>query len=161
MKKTKNILAVVVLLVGLFGFKKADTNPILLKNLDKEKIVKMLSAQEFGCRPSSDLNFYVETILLKKYRGFVKIEAKVFFLDKRSNQKRMLVSENIIVANHKESFLNFDKLRVTDNSETTELENGHIIIHEKKNAAFKLENLLSHELIYNRYIISTNKLLKV
>jgi hypothetical protein len=161
MKKTKNILAVVVLLVGLFGFKKADTNPILLKNLDKEKIVKMLSAQEFGCRPPSDLNFYVETTLLKKYRGFAKIEAKVFILDKRSNQKRMLVSENIIVANYKESFLNFDKLRETGNSETTELENGHIIIHEKKNTFFELEDLLSHELIYNRYIISTNKLLKV
>ena len=63
MKKIKNTLAVTVLLIGLFAFKNADTNPnpVLLKSLEKEKIVKMLSAQEFGCRPSSELNFYVET----------------------------------------------------------------------------------------------------
>mgnify|MGYP003626029430 CR=1 FL=1 len=159
MKKIKNILAVTVLLVGLFAFKKADTNPILLKSLEKEKIVKMLSAQEFGCRPSSELNFYVETTLLKKYRGYAKIEAKVFVLDKLTNQKSMLASENIIVANYKDSFINYDK--IINTSATTELENGHIIIHNEKDTEFKLANLLNSELIYNRYITSTNKLLDI
>ena len=159
MKKIKNTLAVTVLLIGLFAFKNANTNPnpVLLKSLEKEKIVKMLSAQEFGCRPSSELNFYVETTLLKKYRGYAKIEAKVFVFDKLTNQKSILANENIIVANHKDSLINYDK--IINDSETTELENGHIIIHNEKNTEFKLANLLKSELIYNRYIISTNKLL--
>tara|TARA_R110002049_G_scaffold68910_2_gene178567 strand:+ start:361 stop:837 length:477 start_codon:yes stop_codon:yes gene_type:complete len=158
MKKIKNILAVTVLLVGLFAFKKADTNPILLKSLEKEKIVKMLSVQELGCRPSSELNFHVETTLLKKYRGYAKIEAKVFVLNKLTNQKSMLASENIIVANYKDSFINYDIIK---NSATTELKNGHIIIHNEIDTEFKLANLLNSELIYNRYIISTNKLLNL
>tara|TARA_R110002050_G_scaffold167746_1_gene298760 strand:- start:3254 stop:3733 length:480 start_codon:yes stop_codon:yes gene_type:complete len=159
MKKIKNILAVTVLLVGLFAFNKANTNPIILKNIKKEKIVKTLSAQEFGCRPSSELNFYVETTLIKKYRGYAEIEAKVFVLDKTTNQKSMLTSENVIVANHKDSLINYDK--IINNSETTELENGHIIIHNEENTSFNLVNLLDSELIYNRYITSTNKLLNI
>ena len=159
MKKTKNFLAVTVLLVGLFAFSKTDTKPVLINNLEKEKIVEMLSAQEFGCRPPSDLNFYVETTLLKKYRGYVKIEAKVFVLNKLSNQKSMLATENIIVANHKDSLINYDT--TINNSKITELENGHIVIHKEKDTSFKFVELLDSELIYNRYILSTNKLLNI
>lgn len=157
MKKIKNILAFIVLLIGLFAFKEADNNSILSKSIEKETILKTLSAQEFGCRPSSEFNFYVETTVLKKYRGYAKIEAKIFVLDKLSNQKQMLASEDIIVANHKESILNYDK--ITKNLATTELENGHIIIHTKNSTAFSLKDLLNYELIYNRYIIATNNLL--
>ena len=83
----------------------------------------------------------------------------MFVFDKLTNQKSILANENIIVANHKDSLINYDK--IINNSETTELENGHIIIHNEKNTEFKLANLLKSELIYNRYIISTNKLLNI
>jgi len=160
MKKIKNLLAFALLLIGLFAFKKPENNnKSILSNLDKQKIIETLTKQEFGCRPSSELNFYVETAILKKYRGYAKIEAKIFVLNKLSNQKSMLASEEIIVANHKESLLNFDT--ITNNSETAALENGHIIVYKNNNGFFKLEDLLSYELIATSYILSTNRLLNM
>ncbi|WP_026777336.1 hypothetical protein [Polaribacter sp. Hel_I_88] len=159
MKKIKNIIVTTLILIGLFAFKKAEDTPILLKTAEKQQIIKILSAQEFGCRPSSEFNIYVETTLLKKYRGYAKIKAKVFVLDKLSNKKSMLVSEDVLVANYKDSYLNYNKL--TGNSKTTELQNGDIIINENENTTFKLEDLLSYDFIYNRYTIATNKLLNI
>lgn len=157
MKKIKNILAFLIVIIGLFAFKKTENHSILVNGIEKETILKTLSAQEFGCRPLSEFNFYVETAVLKKYRGYAKIEAKIFVLDKLSNQKQLLASEEIIVANHKDSLINYDK--ITNDIATTELENGHIIIHKKNSTAFGIKDLISYELIYNRYIIATNNLL--
>lgn len=161
MKPLKKITALAVILIGIFSFsKKENTTVKTALNLENINVVEVLSKQQFECRASSDFIFYVETDLVKKIRGASHINAKVFILDKVSGSKNLLAQENIQVNKFE------DSIEIKDhNSEDafirSVLKNGDKIIGDSNNTPFAFNELLKFESIYNGYINSTNKLLRL
>ena len=161
MKPLKKFMALAVILIGIFSFsKKENTSPKATLNIENINIVEILSKQQFECRPSSDFIFYVETSLVKKIRGANQINAKVFILDKVSGSKSLLAQENLQINKFK------DSIEINDyNSEnafmSSILENGDKIIGGSDKAPYSFNDLIKYESIYNGYINSTNKLLKL
>lgn len=154
-------MALAVILIGIFSFsKKEDTSFKTALNLENINVVEVLSKQQFECRPSSNFIFYVETSLVKKIRGANQINAKVFILDKVSGSKSLLAQENVQINKFK------DSIEIKDhNSESafmsSVLDNGDKVIGGSEKAPYNFNELIKYESIYNGYINSTNKLLKL
>ena len=159
--KTSNMVKSLALLLILFSsFSKVEkTTAKATLNFEKINVVQILSAQEFGCRPSAELTFYVETTLVKKFRGYSKINASVFALNRLSGESSLLANENIIVPSHKDAVLHYNK--TASDCEKTILTNGDRIVGSQTNTKYCFNELIKHEVIYNSYIRSTNKLLDI
>ncbi|UAM98333.1 hypothetical protein K8354_00460 [Polaribacter litorisediminis] len=156
----KNISILIVLFTGVFSLSKIEnTPPKSSLNLEKINVVEMLSEQEFQCRPSSKIMFYVETALVKKYRGAATIKASVYVLDRASGQSNLLVSENILVPSHKDAFLTYDT--VGNGSDKKVLSNGDKIIGSNAQTSYSFSELIKYKAIYTSYLIATNKLLDI
>lgn len=159
--KTSNMVKSLALLLILFSsFSKVEKKRAKATlNFEKINVVEMLSTQEFGCRPSAELTFYVETTLVKKFRGYSTINANVFALNRFSGESSLLANENIIVPSHKDAFLHYDKTK--SDCEKTILTNGDRIVGSQTKTKYCFNKLIKHEVIYNSYIRSTNKLLDI
>jgi hypothetical protein len=159
--KTSNVLKLLaLLLIVIFSFSKVKkTTPKATLNFEKINIVQILSEQEFECRPSAELTFYVESTLVKKFRGYSTINATVFALNRFSGESSLLANENIIVPFHKDAVLHYDKTK--SDCEKTILTNGDRIVGSQINTKYCFNELIKHEVIYNSYIRSTNKLLDI
>lgn len=157
MKPLKKFMALAVILIGIFSFSKKEKKSLeTALNLESINVVEMLSKQQFECRPSSDFMFYVETSLVKKVRGANNINAKVFILDKATGQKSLLAQENIQVKKFE------DSIEIKDHIfEDSILDNGDKIIGGSEKSPYVFNDLVKYESIYNGYINSTNKLLRL
>lgn len=158
MKLIKNKIPFLIILVGIFSFTSInkDTSKINFNNID---IIKVLSKEEFQCRPSSEFMFYVESSLLKKQRGFNIVKAEVFILNRSSGDKAVLASEEVIIPNSSETILQFEN-SISIPSEYLS-KNGDFSIKNNSNTPFSLRELIVYNSIYSSYINSTNKLLKL
>lgn len=105
--------------------------------------------------------FYVETSLVKKIRGANNINAKVFILDKSTGRKNLLAQENIQVKKFEGAIELEDQSRNNLFISSYILENRDKIIGGSEKSLFAFNELVKYEFIYNGYINSTNKLLKL
>lgn len=161
MKPLRKFTALAVILIGIFSFsKKESTSLKTALNLENINVVEVLSKQQFECRPSSDFIFYVETSLIKKIRGANHINAKVFILDKISGSKSLLAQENVQVNKFEDSIAIKDHNAESDFLSSV-LQNGDMTIGGSEKAPYAFNDLLKYESIYNSYINSTNKLLRL
>lgn len=160
MKPLKKIAALAVVLVGLLSFSAKETKSLSALNLDEINVLEMLSKQQFECRPSSDFVFYVETNLVKKVRGANNINAKVYILDKISGKKNLLAQEDIQVKKYEDA-ISLKDYNSNNTFKSFTLENGDEIIGSSQKTPYAFDELLKYEAIYNGYINSTNKLLRL
>lgn len=160
MKPLKKFAAIAVILIGIFSFSKNEKPKEIALNLEGINVVKMLTEQHFECRPTSDFMFYVETNLVKKIRGANNINAKVFILDKSTGQKNLLAQENIQIKKYKDAIA-LDGFNSDQNLKVSILENGDKIIGGSESSLYAFSELVKYEEIYNSYINSTNKLLRL
>jgi len=159
MKSLKKLAALAVVLVGIFAFSTKTTPlPKTSLNLEAINVVDMLSKQQFECRPSSDVMFYVETNIVKKVRGANNINAKVYLIDRASGNKSLLAVENLQI-NKFEGSIAIGHHDAIDGFTTSTMVNGDKIIGSLEKAPYSFEELVKHEAIYNAYINATNKLL--
>jgi hypothetical protein len=162
MKSLNKVLAIAVLLTGIFSFStksfstKDKTNPESHLNLEEINIFEMLSKQQFECRPSLEFMFYVETNLVKRMRGANEINAKVYFFDKLSGKKRLLANEIVQINAFKGAIVNHTSENVF---KPIRLKNGDKIIGTATKAPYSFSELMQFESIYNSYINATNILL--
>ena len=160
MKPLKKFAALAVLLIGIFSFNKKESNllePAL--NLETINIEKVLTKQQFECRPSSDFIFYVETNLVKKIRGANNINAKVFIMNRATGRKNLLAEDNIQIKKFKDAV--FLEEHENNNMKKVFLENGDKIIGNFDKTPYAFNELVKYEAIYNSYINATNKLLNL
>lgn len=161
MEPLKKFMALAVILIGIFSFsKKEDISSKTALNLENINVVDILSNQEFECRPSSEFIFFVETSLVKKIRGANQINAKVYILDKLTGSKSLLAQDNVQI-NKFEGSIEIKDYNTDNNLISKVLENGDKIIGGSENSPYSFNDLLEYESIYNSYINSTNKLLKL
>lgn len=159
MKSLKKIMATAVLIVGIFSFSTKDKiKPESHLNLEEIDIFEMLSKQQFECRPSSEFMFYVETNLVKRMRGANQINAKVYFFDKLSREKRLLANEIVQVNTFKGTIVNHTSENVF---KPIRLKNGDTIIGTATKTPYSFRELMQFESIYNSYTNATNKLLAI
>ena len=161
MKPLRKVAALAVLLVGIFAFSKAEMSsekPSL--NLDNINVIETLSKQQFECRPTSDFMFYVETDLVKKIRGANNVNAKVYILDKVSGRKALLADENIQIKKF-EGAIELKDHSASTNFKSSLIKNGDLIIGNNEVAPYTFNELIQYESIYNSYLNSTNKLLRL
>ena len=159
MKSLKKIAALAVVLIGIFAFStKTAPLPKSSLNLEAINVVDMLSKQQFECRPSSDVMFYVETNIVKKIRGANNINAKVYLVDRASGNKSLLAVENLQI-NKFEGAIAIGHHDVIDGFAPTKIANGDKIIGSLEKAPYSFKELIKYEAIYNAYINATNKLL--
>ncbi|TXD50241.1 MULTISPECIES: hypothetical protein [unclassified Polaribacter] len=160
MKSLKIVSAFVVLFLGFFSFSKAENTTLKTSlNLEEINVLQQLSKQDFECRPSEEVSFYVETALVKKHRGFNTIKASVFVLDRLSGQSNLLTNENILISNHKDAVLYLDNR--TDNYQKAKLKNGDKIVVSNTKSKYSFHELMKNEAIYNSYMRATNTLLNL
>lgn len=158
MNTLKKSTIILIFLIGTLSFSKKDNEVynfgLNLKDINVEKI--LLDSQS-ECRPSSQLTFYVETKLEKKFRGYNTIDASIFILDKTSGKFNLLANESIIVPFHKDTFLDYD-LKINKNG-SKELNNGDRLIGSNSLTPFSFNELIKYDVVYSSYLRSTNKLL--
>ena len=160
MKNLKKITVLALLLIGIFSFSKVEKiAPKTSLNLEQINIIKILSSQDLECRPSSDFQFYVETKLVKKSRGYSTINASIFVLDRVSGNSNLLANENIMVPFHKETVLQYNS-EVSD-SKNIVLSNGDKIIGSDAQTPYSFNELIKYEVINNSYNRATNQLLRI
>jgi hypothetical protein len=158
MKTLKSISALLILLIGIFSFTSFEkSTPISNLNLDEVDVIQMLSEQEYECRPSSEVMFFVETGLVKKSRGSSTINTSVYVLDRVSGKSKLLANENIIVPTHKDTFLHYDT--AISNCEKIELSNGDKTLGSNINAPYCFNELIKYKTIYKSFVRYYNKLL--
>lgn len=148
-----------IVLISIFSFTKIENTKLKSKiNLEELNIIKLLSDQEFQCRPSSEIMFYVDTELVKKSRGYSTINAKIYILDRFSGKTNLLANENINVLSHKESVINYDFTQ--SDCKKVVLANGDKTLGINNNSPYCFSDLIKYKNIYNSYTRSSNKLLK-
>lgn len=161
MKSLRKVAALAALLVGMFSFHKAALPSAKSSlNLQNINVIKTLSNQQFECRPVSDFMFYVETDLVKKIRGANNINAKVYILNKKTGQKALLADENILISKFEGA------IELKDHTKSTALKNeimknDDVLIGSSEKAPFSFNKLIQYESIYQSYLNSTNKLLRL
>lgn len=159
MKSLKKIAALAVVLIGIFAFStKTASIPKSSLNLEAINVIDMLSKQQFECRPSSDVMFYVEANIIKKIRGANNINVKVYLVDRASENKSLLAVENVQI-NKFEGAIAIGHHDAIDGFKVTKLANGDKIIGCSEKAPHNFEDLIKNESIYSAYINATNKLL--
>ena len=162
MKPLKKIAALAVVLICVLSFIKKEKQPTTSTfNLESINIEDVLAKHQFECRPSSDFVFYVETDIVKKIRGANNINAKVFILDKATGRKNLLAQENLQVKKYDDAIAIKDHSFSNDNQKNTVLVNGDKIIGGSGDAPYSFNELVKYDAIYNSYIHSTNKLLRL
>lgn len=158
MKSLKIVSTLAVILIGIFSFSKSEsTSTALALNLDELNLEEILSKQVFECRPSEQFAFYVETDLVKKYRGYSKIKASVYVLDRFSGASNLLTNQQVIVPNHKDTSLRLNENGVNKNNIT--LPNGDKIVGGNINSKYSFDKLIQYETIYRNYVAASNNLL--
>lgn len=160
MKRIKKIATLLIILIGIFSFVKFDhENVVSNVNLNEVDVLELLAKEELGCRPSSEVMFYVDTEIIKKHRGFSEINAKVYIVDRVSGASNLLSSEHILLPYYKDTVLgNHEKIA---DGKWVEIKNGDKIITNNNKTSYSFTELLKYESVYNSYIRSTNKLLKI
>lgn len=156
MKTLIKVTVLAALIISVFSFSKMKHKKTT-SNLSNIDIIKTLTNQEYGCRPSSEVMFYVETKLVKKSRGSNTINASIYVLDRASGQSNLLANENIIVPNYKDAILDFDT--TTKNGDVLELTNGDKTVGSKIIAPYGFNQLIKYKNLYTSYLKSSNKLL--
>lgn len=163
MKYIKNIIITALVLVSFIGFSvvnpKSSNAAINLKSIN---VVDALTTQEQGGRPSSEVFFKVDTEIVKKYRGFSEINAKIYVVDRKSGAMDLLANENILVQYYKDAIINYQA--VTLENGLDQLKNGdRIIRNNTMNTAYgySFKELMQYKTIYSNYIQSSNSLLKI
>ncbi|MFY9242302.1 MAG: hypothetical protein WAO74_04675 [Polaribacter sp.] len=161
MKPLKKAVALLMLLIGIFSFNKAEnTTTETNLNLEEINVIALLSEQGYECRPTSDFMFYVETSLIKKERGSNSIDAKVFVLNRKSGQRSLLSNEIIQVPNFEGTTMIFEgEVTVSDCGKDLQMLTGDKVMVSAVNMPYCFNDLIKYESIYNSYIKSTNKLL--
>ncbi|APZ46717.1 hypothetical protein BW723_10660 [Polaribacter reichenbachii] len=161
MNSIKKITVLIIAVIGFFTYSKAgnDNTPKSKVILEEVNVVELLSKQEQGCRPSSEVMFYVDTEIVKKHRGFSEINAKIYVLDRITGKTNLLTSENILLAYYQDSVLG-NALNTCDSS-LNELKNGDKLIGDNIVSTYSFSELMKYETIYDSYIRSTNKLLNI
>lgn len=157
MKPLKLTAFFAVLLIGLFSFNKSEklNQPL---NIDNLNVVEILSSQDLDCRPTSDYLFYVETSLVKKERGFSTVNASIYMKERATGNYSLIASENVAIPFHKGMIsLNYEK--ASRDCEVVEFENGDIIVGNAQLGDYCFNELIKHEIVFNSYVNSTNKLL--
>jgi hypothetical protein len=158
MKTIKKITALFVLLVGIFSFTRIESNPAKNSvNLNQIDVIETLNNEYFECRPSSKIMFYVESTVLKKYRGYNVVKADVKLLDRISGKSRLLASKNVVIPFSKDAILEI--VEINDTSNNIILKNGDTLLNAEKTNDYHFNDLVQYSSIYNSYINSTNKLL--
>ena len=158
MKFIKKISAISLMLVGLLLFSNFKSNEPKKSERNTNLIASILNSKT-SCRPTSNMMLYVKTSLVKKSRGFKTINASVYLLDKVSGISTLLANENVIVVNYKDSVLEYDLISTNDDKSV--LKSGDIILSSDYSNKYSFNELLKYEVVYNSYINSTNKLLKI
>ena len=159
MNTLKKVMALAVILIGVFAFSSKETKSSESNlNLAEINVIEVLSKQHFECRPSSEFMFYVETNLVKKVRGANNINAKIYLLDRISGKKNLLADENIQVNKFKGSIA-LQKGNSEEAFKSYLLENGDKIIGGTEKTTFSFNELIKYQSIYNSYLSATNKLL--
>lgn len=148
-----------LLIVSLSSFVKLDKNTSKF-NLEKMNVLKLLSKQNYECRPSSKFMFYVETKMVKKERGANTINAKIYVLDKVSGLSTVLASENILAHSYKGD-ISLQYKTVKNYCGKVTLNNGDKIIGSTEKASYCFNELVKFESIYTSYLRSKNNLLKL
>ena len=158
MKSIINKISFLILLVGIFSFTniKSERSSI---NLDDIDVIETLSMEEFQCRPSAEFMFFVDTDVVKKYRGYSIVTANIFVLNRKSGSKLNLASENFIIHNNYDSVIQLENFK--EGFDKTILSNGDFSISRKSNTPFLFKELINYTGIYNSYINSSNKLLNL
>ena len=161
MKSLKRVAGISLILIGLLSFSKAE-NKNLKENLNLEKInvEQSLFDLESSCRPSSELLFYVETEIVKKSRGFNTVNASVYVLDKVSGASNLLANENLIISNYKDAVLDYGS-ELFDFNDMVLTNGDKIVGNNLINTPYRFNELIKYEAVYNSYLKSTNKLLKI
>lgn len=156
MKNISKIISVCLILVGVFSFSKTEeTFPKL--ELSEFNMIKKVLNEKKECRPSSEFMFYVETELIKKYRGYNKVKANIYVLNRDSGLSSLLASKNVAIPNYKGSVLIFD--HQTNKTKNVELLNGDKIIGKHVTEQYNFNELMKNKIIYSSYVRSANKLL--
>lgn len=159
MKPLKQIAAFAVVLLLAFSFaNKHESSLKIPLNLSNINIENVLKHQQFDCRPSSEFVFEVETNITKRIRGANNINAKIFIIERATGKKNLLAQENLQVKNFEDAIAldNFNS-----NIKTSKLFNGDSVIGGSENAPYAFNELIKYDAIYNSYINSTNKLLRL
>jgi hypothetical protein len=160
MKTIKKLSALLILLIGIFSFTSFEINtPISNLNLDDVNIIQVLSEQEYECRPSSEIMFFVESSLVKKSRGSSTINTSVYILDRVSGESKLLANENILIPTFKDAILHSDT--VVSNCEKIELMNGDKTLGSNSIAPYCFNDLIKYKTIFKSYVRSSNKLLNI
>lgn len=158
MKTIFKVTFVSIILIGLVSFSKPKTKN-LKTGLNNTEMVENILNAERSCRPFYNKMFYVETSIVKKSRGFNRIRANLFVLDRISGISTFLTNEDIIVPKYKDSVLKYD-ITISE-YEKVHLKNGHLILVNNKTKKYDFCDLLKYEVVYNSYIRSTNNLLTI
>ncbi|MHB0754341.1 hypothetical protein [Polaribacter sp. M15] len=160
MKSIQKTAALAILLIAIFSFAKLKSKTVKSAvNLAEINVVALLSKQELGCRPSNAVLFYVDTEIIKKYRGFSEIKAEVFMVDRVSGAKKALTNGHILVPHHKDAMIKSHG--EIANNKWIALKNGDKIKESANSSSYDFTKLIKYEVIYNSYIRATNKLLKI
>jgi hypothetical protein len=162
MKPLKKIAALAVILICVFSFiKKENKKTEIASKLKTINVENVLNKEHFECRPSSDYVFQIETNIVKKIRGANNINAKIFIIEKASGKKQLLAQEYIQVKKFEDAIDIKDHSLEDHDLKITELVNGDKIIGENNEGQYSFKELVKYEVIYNKYIHSTNKLLRL
>ncbi|WP_397446940.1 hypothetical protein [Polaribacter sp. R77954] len=161
MKLIKKIVILSILLLAVFSFVnfKKNKNLTAKLNLEKVDIIALLNKQEMGCRPSDKVMFYVDTEIIKKYRGFSEIRANIYIVDRVSGTSSQLSSGHILLPNYNDTVI-ANHTKITNNL-WTEIQNGDKLITDNNQGSYGFKELIQYKFIYNSYLKSTNKLLNI
>lgn len=162
MKPLKKVAALAVMLLFVLSFinKKSESTNIELVN-NSINVKELLKKQERECRPTSDFCFQVESNLIKKIRGASKINTKVFIVDNATGKRNLVSQENIQVKKFEDAIAIKDYSPSSKETKSILLPNGDKIIGGSSESPYAFEDLVKNETIYNSYVNSTNKLLRL
>ncbi len=154
---SKKFLTLAFILICILSSNSKE-NKLLELNLAEINIIEVLFDQQFGCGPSSEFLFYVETNLIKKIRGANIINAKVYVLEKVSGRKKLLATENIQVNKFKGAIA-IQEHNIERTFKSYLLDNGDKVLGGSEKLTISFNKLIKYESIYNSYLNATDKLL--
>lgn len=158
MKFIQKYVAISLMLVGLLSFSNFKNKKSNV-SIDNSSVIESVLNSKTSCRPLSNMMLYVETSLVKTSRGFKTINASIYVLDRISGISTLLVNEDVIVANYKDSVLEYNLIPTEYDKRV--LKNGDVVLINNFSNRYSFNKLMKNEVVYNSYINSTNKLLNI
>lgn len=146
------------MLVGLLSFSNFKNKKSNV-SIDNSNVIESVLNSKTSCRPLSNMMLYVETSLVKTSRGYKTINASIYVLDRISGISTLLVNEDVIVANYKDSVLEYNVTSTKYNK--TVLKTGDVVLGKDFSNQYSFNEIMKYEVVYNSYINSTNKLLNI